>query len=203
MIREIDYDLLMKVKILVPILLVSVFGGVVGVSSCSSSSPLPRVISQPAMPERVRLARQLLNDPRVKMANFHVSGKVDNATALQNMQQAAGGATSALSYYGKAPGGRTMLDARMLRAVQQLANEGLSIRVTEFAGGSHSSNSRHYLGVAVDIDYINGVKVGYNNPYFRKYMQRARELGATEVLGPGDRNHSSHIHVAWPREGKR
>jgi len=77
------------------------------------------------------------------------------------------------------------------------------IRVTEFAGGSHSSRSRHYLGVAVDIDYINGVKVGYGNPYYKRYMQRARELGATEVLGPGDRNHSSHIHVAWPREGKQ
>jgi hypothetical protein len=29
-------------------------------------------------------------------------------------------------------------------------------------------------------------------------MQRCHALGATQVLGPGDPGHATHVHCAWP-----
>lgn len=194
----------MNLRMIVPLAMTGLICGGVFLVGCGSrpsqsgsvSTPRPYV---PKLSERQYLAKALLADSRFKLANFHVSGKIDSATALQNLQQTAAGSSAARSAYGKAPGGRTMLDPRMLRAMRTLMNSGYTVRVTELAGGSHSSNSRHYLGVAIDIDYVNGVKVGSSNPHYRSFLQRCREMGATEVLGPGDRGHSTHIHVAWPR----
>jgi len=77
--------------------------------------------------------------------------------------------------------------------------KGYSYRITSIAGGSHSRNSRHYVGTAFDVDMINGRKVRYGNPYFKAFLSACRAKGATEALGPGDRGHSTHAHVAWPR----
>jgi len=103
------------------------------------------------------------------------------------------------SSYGTAPGGYVRLDPRMLRAMQTLAKEGYTFRVTSMAGASHSRTSRHYAGLAFDIDLINGCKVGSSSPHWRTVLKRCREMGATETLGPGDKGHSTHIHAAWPR----
>ena len=149
--------------------------------------------------ERARLATELLSHHRVTCLDFHVSRNRDNATAQDNLEQTAAGGMARRSSYGNGPGGWTMLDLRMLRALVTLANEGYSFRLTELAGGSHSSRSRHYVGVAFDIDRLNGKKVKPGHPSYRRFMKRCRELGATEVLGPGVRGHSSHLHVAWPR----
>lgn len=152
------------------------------------------------LPPRVAMAQQILDRPEsFKFNNFHISGVRDSATALRNMQDAAAGRASRRSSYAKAPGGYCYLQENMLRGMITLANQGYRIGVTEIAGGGHSRRSRHYLGVAYDVNYINGVKVSYSNPYYREYMKRARALGATEVLGPGDKNHSGHLHIAWPR----
>jgi len=149
--------------------------------------------------ERVRLATELLSHHRVSCLDFHVSRNRDSATAQDNLEQTAGGAMARRSSYGNAPGGWTTLDLRMLRALVALAREGYSFRLTELAGGSHSSRSRHYGGVAFDIDTLNGRKVRTGHPSYRRFLKRCRELGATEVFGPGVRGHSSHLHVAWPR----
>jgi hypothetical protein len=87
----------------------------------------------------------------------------------------------------------------MLRAMNQLAREGFTFRVTEIAGGSHSGRSKHYAGTAFDVDYINGIKVGSGNPHYRDFMRRCQELGATKVSGPGESGHSTHVHVCWSR----
>lgn len=149
---------------------------------------------------RQALAQDILQHKRISLANFHVSGRRDTATALDNIRQTARGGKARRSYYGNAPGGYTRLDNRMLAGLKKLADQGYRMRLTEVAGGSHSRKSRHYAGLAFDVDYINGIKVGYGNPYYRKFMKRCRRLGATEVLGPGDRGHNTHIHVAWPRK---
>lgn len=149
--------------------------------------------------ERARLANELLAHHRVDYLDFHVSGNRDQATAQDNLQQTASGRMARRSSYGNGPGGWTMLDLRMLRALVALANEGYSFRLTELAGGSHCRTSRHYVGVAFDIDMLNGKKIRPGHPTYRRFMRRCKELGATEVLGPGTRGHSSHVHVAWPR----
>ena len=150
--------------------------------------------------ERIAIATLLLRHHGVKTLDFHVSGVSDQATARQNLQQAAAGKHVKRSGYGNAPGGDTQLDLRMLRALLVLVYEGYEIRLTELAGGSHSCNSRHYVGVGFDVDFLDGKKIKYGHPTYRRFLRRCRELGATEVLGPGDRGHSTHLHVAWPRK---
>ena len=70
----------------------------------------------------------------------------------------------------------------------------------EIAGGSHSKNSRHYAGVALDVNVINGKRVSRLHADYQRFMKMARDLGATEVLGPGDKGHDGHVHIAWPRK---
>ncbi len=148
----------------------------------------------------VRMAKEIIRrSDKFTFANYHISGVRDNATAIQNIQAAAAGYAAKRSAYGRSPGGYVRLKTNMLQGMIRLANMGYSIRVSEIVGGEHSSRSRHYLGVAYDVTHINGVKVSWNNPYYRAYMKQARALGATEVLGPGDRGHSGHLHIAWPR----
>ena len=147
---------------------------------------------------RAHAAAQIRNSSRISLLTFHVSGVRDAATARQNIVDTANGGRARRSSYGTAPGGSVWLDLRMLRGMIDLSQR-WTFRVTEIAGGSHSAGSRHYAGVAIDVDMIGGRAVNSGNPYYRAFMARARALGATEVLGPGDSGHSTHVHVAWPR----
>ena len=150
--------------------------------------------------ERMALAQLLLRHHGVRLLDYHVSGVRDDASAKRNLTQSAEGRPAKLSYYGNAPGGAVKLDLRMLRALLILAYEGYEFRITELAGGSHSSTSRHYAGVAFDVDHLDGVKIRRGHPTYRDFLNRCRELGATELFGPGHRGHASHLHVAWPRK---
>ena len=147
--------------------------------------------------ERARLASELLSHPRVDALDFQISGRRDAATAQDNLEQASRGMMARRSHYGRAPGGWTHLDVRMLRALLTLANEGYSFRLTSIAGGSHSSKSRHYSGLAFDVDRVNGHRVHSRHPSARRFIARCQQLGATQVFGPGTRGHSSHLHIAW------
>ena len=150
--------------------------------------------------ERQRLATELLTHPRVDALDFHVSGRRDSATAQDNLEQAAQGSMIRRSSYGNAPGGWTQIDIRLLRALVTLANEGYSFRITEIAGGSHSGTSRHYSGLAFDVDKVNGHRVRNRHASYKRFIARCKQLGATQVFGPGTRGHSSHLHIAWGRE---
>jgi zinc D-Ala-D-Ala carboxypeptidase len=147
---------------------------------------------------RAEVAASIRDHRKIQLADSHVSGKADNATAALNIADTAKGQPAKRSSYENAPGGSVELNLKMLKGMLALANT-YSFRVSEIAGGSHTKNSRHYAGVAFDIDQINGQQVSNNNPSFRDVMKLARKLGATEVLGPGDAGHDHHVHVAWPR----
>jgi hypothetical protein len=165
-----------------------------GFSSCGSA-PSEVIVRK----NTSSAAHWLKNCTKISWLPRQVSGRYDGASALDNINQSAAGYAAKRSSYGTAPGGYVWLDSRMLRAMRDLAKRGYTFRVTALAGASHSSNSRHYAGLAFDIDQINGQKVGYGNPYWRTFLKRCRELGATETLGPGDRGHSTHIHAAWAK----
>ena len=123
----------------------------------------------------------------------------DGATPADNIRDAAAGREANRSNYGTAPGGTTALKHSLLEGMQKLKDRyGDTYRVTAIAGGSHSSTSRHYAGVAFDVDRVNGTEVSYSRPH-NTFQDHCRALGATEVLGPGDAGHSTHIHCAWPR----
>lgn len=128
-----------------------------------------------------------------------VSGRNDGADARSNIADTAAGKQAKRSSYENAPGGRVSLSFALLEGMSELCND-FTFRVTALAGGSHSRNSRHYLGVSLDVDRIDGRQVDKNHPRFREFMERARAMGATEVLGPGAKGHNYHVHIAWPRD---
>ena len=153
-----------------------------------------------AISSNASLAKQILKHPKIILRRNQVSGRSDGASSYDSISQVSRGYRAKRSSYGNAKGGYTTLDKGMLEAMLYLANvKGYSYRVSSIAGGSHSPNSRHNAGLAFDVNYINGVKVNSSNPYYKEFMRVARAKGATEVLGPGYKGHSGHVHMAWPR----
>jgi hypothetical protein len=144
------------------------------------------------------LAKRIQQSPKVVLARAHASGVQDNATAFENIKDTAEGRAAHRSSYGNAPGGVVNLDPAILRGILALA-ESFRFSVSEFCGGNHNADSRHYAGCTADINTINGQHVAVSNPFVAAFVQRCHELGATEVLGPGDKGHSTHIHAGWPR----
>ena len=144
------------------------------------------------------IAEEILSSPRIKLATSHVSGVVDEANPRQNMEDTAAGHAAHRSSYGGAPGGTVALNLSMLRGLIGLA-ERYSFAVSELCGGSHNPNSRHYAGVAFDVNEINGKPVRAGHPDLDAFKAMCRKLGATEVLGPGQPNHATHVHAGWPR----
>ncbi|WP_206073665.1 hypothetical protein, partial [Mesorhizobium sophorae] len=128
----------------------------------------------------------------------HPSGKLDSATAYRNIVDTSVDQPAARSSYGTAPGGTVRLAPPMLQGLLTLADE-YTLSISELCGGEHSKNSRHYAGCAADIVSVNGQAVSGKNRYVAALRKRCRELGATEILGPGDSGHSYHVHAGWPR----
>jgi peptidoglycan hydrolase-like protein with peptidoglycan-binding domain len=147
---------------------------------------------------RAALARAILNNSSISLATTHSSGVSDNANARQNIVDTANGGAARRSSYGTAPGGTVFLSVAMLQGMTTLS-QSWRYGVSEICGGSHSSNSRHYVGVAVDVNTINGSHVSASHPNQQAFRNKCRDLGATEVLGPGNAGHSTHIHAGWPR----
>lgn len=143
------------------------------------------------------LARRIQQSPRIVLARKHSETPVDGATAFDNIADTADGRSAHRSTKPPAPGGVVALDPHMLSGMLALS-ETYRFSVSEFCGGVHSQNSRHYAGCAADINTIDGKAVSAG-PAATAFRKRCRELGATEVLGPGDKGHSTHIHAAWPR----
>jgi zinc D-Ala-D-Ala carboxypeptidase len=144
------------------------------------------------------MALRILETARITLATSHISGENDKATVRQNIFDTADGQAAARSAYGTAPGGTVRLEAPVLNLLLVI-EESHSCSINELAGGSHSSNSRHYLGVALDVGDVDGSGVSATNPEVSPVMQLCHDLGCTELLGPGDRGHDNHIHAALPR----
>lgn len=151
---------------------------------------------------RAGLGAAILADSNIELLPYHPAPpdpiyNEDGATAYDNIMDTANGLMAQNSCYENAPCGETWLDVAMLAGMVSLADT-YSYLVTSIAGGSHSVNSLHYLGLAFDVGVINGLGVSASNPYVDGFMNQCLSLGATEVLGPGDAGHSTHIHCAWP-----
>lgn len=170
------------------------------------SGPAEVSAAQPAPPRNEAYRQELgvtlwerFQDGRIDLLPVQVSGRNDGADARSNIADTALGRQAKRSSYENAPGGRVSLSFPLLEGLKTLS-EDHTYRVTALAGGSHSSRSRHYLGVGFDIDMLDGMPVTIDHPGFRDFMAQARALGATEVLGPGSSGHDGHIHVSWPRD---
>ena len=86
---------------------------VFGVAGCSSIGDRGAVLVH----GRSGLAKRVLHNPKISLMTKQVSGRVDDATAYRNIEQAANGGKSRRSVYQGAPGGWIHLDPRMLRAM--------------------------------------------------------------------------------------
>jgi hypothetical protein len=146
---------------------------------------------------RAQLAATILRSNRITLAKVHASGHADRANAYQEIVDTSQGKKAQRSCYGTAPCRSVYLEVPMLRGMLALRNSH-TFRVSEIAGGEHSPGSRHYLGKAFDIDILDGQAVSASNPHVGAFMQRCHALGATQVLGPGDPGHATHVHCAWP-----
>ena len=150
---------------------------------------------------RYRMLRKVLSGGQIELATSHISGVVDTASPKANVKLAILGKPAMRSSYGTAPGGSVELDNAMIEAMVALTEppHSYTFHVTEIAGGSHSTGSRHYRGVTFDADRINGQAVSIDHPDQLEFRAACRELGARQVLGPGDPGHGGHIHAAWPK----
>lgn len=127
-------------------------------------------------------------------------GRQDGADPLSNITDASKGRAVRRSIHGTAPGGTVTLKRPLLEAMYKLRTQyKMSYFVTSIAGASHSANSLHYQGRAIDIDEVNGVRILGDSPQARAFMAACREMGAIEVFGPSNdpRGHNDHIHCAW------
>jgi hypothetical protein len=147
---------------------------------------------------RAWLAGAILRHANITLATAHVTTPLDNATARKNIEDTSRGIDASRSTSGTAPGGSVKLDIRVLMGILKLA-ETYSFSISELAGGAHSRTSHHYDGVTLDVNVLNGRHVSATHPDVAKFKRDCRRLGATQVLGPGDPGHATHIHCAWPR----
>ncbi|MFF5970791.1 peptidoglycan-binding protein [Streptomyces sp. NPDC012769] len=149
--------------------------------------------------DRAALARRILGTAGISLATVHPGGRHAGSTAKQNVVDTSQGKGALTSPWSDKPHRRVPLDPRMLNGLLKLSTQyGYRVSVSELVGGDHSANSKHYAGLAVDISHIDGRHVGDGAPH-RGLMAACRKLGASEVLGPGDKGHGRHVHCAWPR----
>ena len=161
----------------------------------ATSNPIDAITSRA---KRSALAMRILVHPNIMLADAHFSGVKDAATARDNATNSMFLMRAQRSCYEGAPCGVVGISTTLLEAMLELAKT-YRFNVSEIAGGSHTKNSRHYAGVAMDITTINGEAVSTKNKFAGAFMTKCKTLGATEVLGPGNPRHDGHIHAAWPR----
>ncbi|MFB9902659.1 carboxypeptidase [Allokutzneria oryzae] len=155
--------------------------------------------ADPAAAAAADTAKKIKASSGISLLNSHVSGRKHAAsTARSNINDTAAGNKASTSPWSDVGVKKVALDGRMLAGMLKLNTDAkYKFRVTTIAGGDHSSTSRHYAGLAFDVDQINGRAVSSSHPKYKAFMKKCREYGATEVLGPGDAGHSTHLHCAW------
>jgi hypothetical protein len=146
-------------------------------------------------------AAVIRDSSRIALLTFHVGGQSDPAsTARQNIVDVANGSAARTSTFSHVGATNVNLDRNMLMAMIYMEVwDGFSFRVTALAGSRHgSANSAHYRGKALDVDRINGMPVNASNPFYTAFESACFYYGASLILGPGDPDHDTHIHCAWP-----
>ncbi|MHB1485002.1 MAG: hypothetical protein ACYCYI_10095 [Saccharofermentanales bacterium] len=135
------------------------------------------------------LAEAILSDKNIDLATIHVSGVKDHASAYNNIYSTSQGYPADRSRYGTAPGGYIDLNPKMLKLILLLADK-YNYKISEISGGSHSSGSKHYSGIAFDVVRINGTIARKNCSYAKAFVADAGKFGAT-----GSIIENSCIHI--------
>lgn len=86
-------------------------------------------------------------------------------------------------------------DTATTAQVSKLLLEAVGGTITSTTGGKHVKGSYHYKGQAVDFVPSGGMG-SISKEEIRTILQGAG-LQIKELLGPGDKGHNDHFHVAW------
>jgi len=98
--------------------------------------------------------------------------------------------------------GRTTRDAETASpdAIRKMLMGAIpGVQITATTNGKHVPNSYHYRGQAVDFVPKGGM-ASMTKAQVRELFE-SRGIQIAELLGPGDKGHSNHFHVAW-KKGK-
>nr|XP_022336213.1 uncharacterized protein LOC111132676 [Crassostrea virginica] len=93
---------------------------------------------------------------KISLLKRNPSGVIDGADPYSNIRDACAGRKVKRSSYtcsqGKAPGGTTCLDLKVLQYIYYLGTTSrYRVQVNAIAGACHSRRSKHYAGKAVDL----------------------------------------------------
>ena len=86
-------------------------------------------------------------------------------------------------------------DAATTSQVSKMLMEAFGGSITSTTGGKHVKGSYHYRGQAVDFVPTGGMDA-ISKDQIRAVLEGAG-LTIKELLGPGDKGHGDHFHVAW------
>ena len=91
----------------------------------------------------------------------------------------------------------TSLPPVTLREVTQIISQQLGGIITSTTGGKHVKGSYHYSGQAVDFVPKGGM--GSMSKEDIRAAFAAQGIGIKELLGPGDKDHNDHFHIAFAK----
>jgi hypothetical protein len=90
-------------------------------------------------------------------------------------------------------------------SVIKLLRDGLgAVTITATTNGKHTAGSDHYRGAAIDFVPKGGMG-SITKDQIRDVFEKAGisirrgKGGVEQLLGPGDKGHSDHFHVAWEK----
>ena len=169
-------------------------GSIAGSAGAAGSTGKGGQAAQAAPGNSANLAQQIAKNGNIQLAPNNVSGKDPQSSPKQNITDTAAGNKAKTSTYGDAGGEPVQLSDAMLSGMLAVGGK-LKIYITEIAGGDHSESSRHYRGYAFDVGQVNGKGISAANA--QPVKDACRAAGASEILGPGDAGHDTHVHCAW------
>ena len=163
------------------------------------------------------LAEKIIKEKRVTFSSIHFHKLLnDKANADDNIKDVAEGKKSQLSNYKKAkahrdePGnsGEVEVASELLYLIYMLSKK-YTFNISEITGGSHSGDSKHYFGRAIDINVVNGQDIGDGvgknavskipDKLILEFAKEAKKHGATKVLNKFTRakqkDHHNHFHI--------
>ncbi len=156
------------------------------------------------------LAKKILANSNIVLTENVLQHNEPSSGPKQNIVDTSEGKPAWRSSWGDMGHTQVPLASRMLSGLLAIGENNVKVQVNTIAGGDHGSKSRHYAGIAFDIQSAPG-----EIARTKLILGICRVAGATETIGPCNNNvslavckatgfetnseHQNHIHCGWPR----
>lgn len=159
----------------------------VGMAADNAATPEGRIRAQY---ERERSA--LMRDPELQANPARLRSKVDELIRERDRELKA----IQQSTQARKQDSETVTAS----AVAKMLREAIpGVQVTSTTGGKHVANSYHYRPGGQAIDFVPAGGMGSMTKDDVRRIFESRGIDVVELLGPGDKGHSDHFHVAWTK----